>query len=235
MSGVLERMAKRALGRLHTMQPLIRSSYAVAPVDARKPSSSEFLPSNEKPERATSAPARTPIQANEEPGAASQRPRAAAAPRLDEVARHVETRMERHMPQPPEKPAAEAPIPLTISFASQPEISEAPADSEPLVEADVTAPIIPMHQDDAAAVVEELVPTIGASHQPARISQAMVQPRHMRAESAAFKEQKTEIHISIGSIELRAAPAEPRPAAPASFRPRVSLQDFLKRGTGAHR
>jgi hypothetical protein len=42
-------------------------------------------------------------------------------------------------------------------------------------------------------------------------------------------EEKTEIHISIGSIELRAPRVEPSPQ-PAPFRPRVTLDDFLRRG-----
>lgn len=41
-------------------------------------------------------------------------------------------------------------------------------------------------------------------------------------------EQKTEIHISIGSIELRAPRVEARPPA-APFRPRVTLDEFLRR------
>jgi len=43
--------------------------------------------------------------------------------------------------------------------------------------------------------------------------------------------QRTEIHVSIGNIELRAARPEPRHVAPA-FRPRVSLDDFLGRKGG---
>ena len=41
-------------------------------------------------------------------------------------------------------------------------------------------------------------------------------------------EQRTEIHISIGSIELRAPRMEARPQA-APFRPRVALSDYLGR------
>jgi len=41
-------------------------------------------------------------------------------------------------------------------------------------------------------------------------------------------EEKTEIHISIGSVELRAPRVEPRPQA-APFRPRVTLDEFLRR------
>jgi hypothetical protein len=41
-------------------------------------------------------------------------------------------------------------------------------------------------------------------------------------------EQRTEIHISIGSIEVRAPRSESKPPAPP-FRPRVTLDDFLRR------
>jgi hypothetical protein len=44
----------------------------------------------------------------------------------------------------------------------------------------------------------------------------------------ASAEPKTEIHISIGSIELRAPRTEARPQA-APFRPRVTLEEFLRR------
>jgi len=47
-------------------------------------------------------------------------------------------------------------------------------------------------------------------------------------------EQKTEIHISIGSIELRAPRVEARPQA-APFRPRLTLNDFLRRKPEAGR
>ncbi len=50
----------------------------------------------------------------------------------------------------------------------------------------------------------------------------------------AHAEQKTEIHISIGSIELRAPRVEARPQA-APFRPRVTLDDFLRRKPEAGR
>jgi hypothetical protein len=41
-------------------------------------------------------------------------------------------------------------------------------------------------------------------------------------------EPRTEVHISIGTIELRASRAEARPQ-PAPFNPRVTLSDFLGR------
>jgi hypothetical protein len=45
-------------------------------------------------------------------------------------------------------------------------------------------------------------------------------------------EQKTEIHISIGSIELR-GPREEAKLSARPFQPRVTLEDFLRRRPGA--
>jgi hypothetical protein len=247
MSGVLQRMAKRALGRLPTVQPLIRSIYAAERINP-KPFPLDALPGKEMVEKTAAAPAvptRAPARENQAQGAASQRPRAALASRLDEVAAHPERRgrpaMSQAVPQAPERPGAEAPIPPVIPLASPPETTEAPADSEPFVEIALTAPVVPMRQDEAKSIAEEYTPAAEPSPQPTGISQAVIQPLQprrmhvMRDEAAEPEEQKTEINISIGSIELRAAPAEPRPAPPAPFRPRVSLQDFLNRDTGARR
>jgi hypothetical protein len=47
-------------------------------------------------------------------------------------------------------------------------------------------------------------------------------------------EERTEIHISIGSVELRAPRMEAKPR-PAAFKPRVTLEEFLRRRDGARR
>lgn len=53
-------------------------------------------------------------------------------------------------------------------------------------------------------------------------------PRRLPEDVAASREEKTEVHISIGNIELRAPRAEARPQ-PAPFRPRITLEEFLRR------
>lgn len=53
-------------------------------------------------------------------------------------------------------------------------------------------------------------------------------PRWLSEDVAASREEKTEVHISIGNIELRAPRAEARPQ-PAPFRPRITLEEFLQR------
>ncbi len=244
MSGVLERMAKRALSGLLTVQPLIRSMYAAGPVNAEEPAAPGFLPSKVEVEREVAAPERLPDRVSETESAAPRRPRVAAAPKVDQVAAPLETRAEPAMPQavrqPPQGPRVQPPLPHRTPIAPPPAAADARANPEPLQQIALMAPVIPMRQDDVAPMVEELTPA-GVASPPVSTSQATSPPlqrrrlRAVRAESAAPAEQKAEIHISIGSIELRAAPAEPRPAAPAPFRPRVSLQDFLSRKTDARR
>ncbi len=50
---------------------------------------------------------------------------------------------------------------------------------------------------------------------------------------AAAAEEHTEIHITIGSVELRAPRVAPVPPKTPAFRPRVTLDEFLKRGSGS--
>jgi hypothetical protein len=45
--------------------------------------------------------------------------------------------------------------------------------------------------------------------------------------------EHTEIHITIGSVELRPPRVAPAPPKAPSFRPRVTLDEFLKRGGGS--
>jgi hypothetical protein len=53
------------------------------------------------------------------------------------------------------------------------------------------------------------------------------------AASATEAAEHTEIHITIGSVELRAPRVAPAPPKAPAFRPRVTLDEFLKRGGGS--
>jgi hypothetical protein len=80
---------------------------------------------------------------------------------------------------------------------------------------------------------EESVPPLGngrhsaARHPPYEPMIATPSDTVVRQTDAPI-EPRTEIHISIGHIELRPPPVVTRPQ-PASFQPRVSLDDFLGR------
>jgi hypothetical protein len=52
------------------------------------------------------------------------------------------------------------------------------------------------------------------------------------AASANDEPEQTEIHITIGSVELRSPRVAPVAAKTAPFKPRVTLDEFLKRGSG---
>jgi hypothetical protein len=76
--------------------------------------------------------------------------------------------------------------------------------------------------------------------QDAEVRDATFRQRPRRAAAAkqpneaASTDEKTEIQITIGNIELRSARTEPRPQ-PAPFRPRVTLDEFLRRRPEAQR
>jgi hypothetical protein len=231
MSGVLDRMAKRAFGKLPTVQPLIRSIYAASPVNAGEFAAPESSPSKVDVETTAPVPAPASPRTSEPKNAAPQNPRVAVVPKA--VASKIEEvrapRDRRYVPDAPQtaatplqEPQDEDPFRPPRSFSPQAETFEAPDRLESFAQIDST-------------------PAAETSLPPVRSSQSTPQPIHPRrvratgVEAALPQEQKTEIQISIGTIELRAAPADPKPAAPAPFRPRVSLQDFLNRSTGSRR
>jgi hypothetical protein len=168
MSGVLERMAKRALGRLPAVQPLIRSIYAAEPINDGKPPPPELLPGTETLERAAvpAAPNRAPSRENEHQRAASQHPSLTPASRLNDVTPHPERQA---------RPVASQAVPPAIPLASQFETLEAPANLEAPVKIDSTDAIIPMGLDGTAPTTGELTPAGGAMPGPVRRGQPTVQ------------------------------------------------------------
>ena len=257
MSGLLERMAKRALGRLPTVQPLIPSIYAPyvpPPANLDTPAAPGFLPRSVELETAggTVAPRRAPAGATPNAGQHPEPFEKPAEPDTPQPVRQPDT------PQPgrrsPPKLRPQPPLAQPTALASRQEAAAATAPSQgpgvnPEALQQLTAQLrsiahgVSTRQDDAVRLVEQPTPAAAPPREPSqpdRIGHVRTPPLQRRrlqaerAESAAPSEQKPEIHISIGSIELRAAPAEPRPA-PAPFRPRVSLQDFLNRKTEATR
>lgn len=253
MSGVLERMARRALGALPTIQPLMGSRYAPPAVGLRE--------SILEPEVAFEAkPPAAPIE-GARPGNRELRA---------DAVQHVESPGVSQMPEAvPQSARGETYVaqvaqdrPRTLTRALTPALSE-PAPGAPpeamIVEQVENSKIVhepecggidvirakaftkrdarmEQEQDffvepagtDAPALMQrddfrrEPPPTPEWNRQPLRALTAVP------GEPAEPIEQRTEIHISIGSIELRGARADNRPAAPP-FRPRVTLEDFLRR------
>jgi hypothetical protein len=59
--------------------------------------------------------------------------------------------------------------------------------------------------------------------------------RNVMHEAAIDAAEHTEIHITIGSVELRVPRAAPVPPKTPAFRPQVTLDEYLKRGSGSGR
>lgn len=255
MSGVLERMAKRALGALPTVQPLTAPLYA-SPARGLRDSIFD-LETNleiEAPAPRRHRPSRTQqTQRNPELHDHPQNPDSSRmpAPPVRGETRRAHGRVEDATPssdESREEPRTEArkraeteqvvksdpvePEHSAASFLTSKEsstrVSRMDLDKEPAI-------------DDADAIVSEiearktdlddrnsLARVDGPLPAPPELARQAMPAPIARRESATPIDQKTEIHISIGSIELRAPRSEAKPVA-TPFRPRVTLEDFLRR------
>jgi hypothetical protein len=252
MSGVLDRMAKRALGALPTVQPLTAPHYA-PPARGLRENLLEL-------ETSLELPPPEPQMESRRPG--NPQTQGDAAPNTREWLRDFEQRVSQ-APEAPPRPAraqnwpspdrAQTGTPPSVQRA-QPGPRTAPAGKgEPAREPKAddagvvrpnTSPTRDAHPspgrnlllrlddaDDAAApeppAPRQRQPSVKETPAgPGRDWQSIRTSPPSR-ESAAPVEPKTEVHISIGSIELRAPRTEAKPAAP--FRPKVTLEDFLRR------
>ncbi len=289
MSGVLDRMAHRALGTLKAVQPLTTPRYSetprgataepqmtaeietIAPVRAREGDGRkrpvmdrdrEAERQEERPRNSSEGP--RPVKRLKTPEKVTHATEAAmpvSAPadqgerKSSAIERATQPGVERSREFEAEHSEAERfdqefrPAPSTKSGETM-RIAEAGARAEPIEprRADAKAEEVREEREGSGIAVVPL-----PKDEPAR--QEMVQssdfPKRSRLVAAPLLdidrrgtaqvvrpaaepvEEKTEIHISIGSIELRAsrpeAHLEPRPQA-APFRPRVTLDEFLRRG-----
>jgi len=280
---VLDRMARRAMGTMPAVQPLLGPRYAetprgaeaelgmtaeietIAPVPARKGDArrrpvadrdSDMQQKDDKPEnrfegrspvKRSKAPekiakaheAETPVSAPTDQGERqSSPPRRAAQPGV-ERSREVAA-----------GPGPERAAELRLAKAGHRSQTARAAKAVPHIE-----PMEPRREDATAGRMREERETPGIESvlspkdEPSRhkIVQSSDSPKRSRLVAAPLLEvdrritlqaerrtaeaakEKTEIHISIGSIELRAPRVEQRPQA-VPFRPRVTLDEFLRRG-----
>jgi hypothetical protein len=280
MSGVLERMAKRARGALPTVEP--RSAPLFAPfatvfADKQTPAagiqevfdevvtSRRFDGSLRKGQR--------PLLEQDEPR--TVRDENLDPPSIRQPIRHTTT-TDAAREENNQQPEVSNPGPRTQNSQqatnSQPESEERVASTKqrPSVENSASGievaesleaqnssappyvkPVVNQTQEEnpfAAALLErtennEAAKEVASSDEiaaPARSGARVVRQRQQRNQRVAARndgaaatsdlsgEQRTEIYISIGSIELLAPRVEVRPQS-VPFRPRVTLSDFLGR------
>jgi hypothetical protein len=212
-------MARRAFGKLPSVQPLIRSIYAAPSAEVGEPlapGASRGV-ANLADERTQSDPPRQRVALPEtgEPAVGSSVRPAEPAPPVPKRPLAKEPHNEAHAP-PPET-ASRPPELLDQVAWMLPELPPLEANDPPVVK----DPRLPQAADVALEPMR-VRPSSAPSPQGRRM-------RPVRSEALLPVEQKPEIHISIGNIELHAAPPEARPERPAAFVPRVSLQEFLSR------
>jgi hypothetical protein len=268
MSGVLDRMAKRALGALPTVEP--RSTPLFAPsaigfsgAEIAAVGSEEVFAEAENSrsnvDNSQRKNPRLPLGANERQSAGSEKselqpmpesaPRSLSAnfaiPEREVSSRNVEARQEANSRRATERIVAKngSNVEETVEPGGssaqrrtvQAEFAEAEMNnvigaerSDALRGPIATSKIIerPVEKDSASSDTIA-TPRSVAMHQ--QLSERIATRKDASAPMPeASAEPKTEIHISIGSIELRAPRTEARPQA-APFRPRVTLEEFLRR------
>ena len=213
MSGVLDRMVARTRGTLPSVQPLVRPQGAAA----------SGLVETMRSARLDVAAASVPSRRQEEP----KRVPAARMRALREQESGV-----RLLPQRSEPAVATVVPPRAEVRSSATQDVQAPEQHEWL---DAAQPF------DAGQPMETVV-------RPGPFEEALARSLHVREEQAsaieravqaelpqdAPVEERTEIRISIGSIELRAPRAEaPKPERrPSTARPKLALADYMRRGRG---
>ncbi len=273
MSGVLDRMAQRALGTLPAVRPPMAPRYtetlrptaaelemtaeteAIVSIAARKSDARERLAVGS--EREAQAPENTPIGGRRILNSSTTRKRIDNAPeqelRLsapDERGRRQLPPIERgrHFAAEHSEAAPPEAAQLRLAEAMHRDRITPTANAVPHIErmephSENSEPM--REQREASKIGSALIPKSDSvrpeisAHSDSPKSSRSVAPPPLQIDRrgapqreprpAQPVEETTEIHISIGSIELRAPHVESRPQA-APFRPRVTLDDFLRRG-----
>ena len=240
MSGVLDRMVKRSRGQLPAIQPLVRAQQTAAAA----------LPFMEEQIAAAAAPRRDAASAGreralrEEPGAQVR----------DNLRRDVAQTSERTRKDSRGSDALD--VDRAGGTAERGARVAKGADEDGLEKERLERPV-ELHEAaresteshelrremraekiGAEAKVEETAgEEIRSKTETGRSAekQDTLAGRNETHEAAAEMDatEHTEIHITIGSVELRTPRVAPAPAKAPPFRPRVTLDEFLKRGSGS--
>ncbi len=235
MSGVLDRMVQRSRGSLPAIEPLVRAQQtAAAALSLVMEESAATAPRDRNVGSAVQKHAR----------------RESAGPVQDDVRRDAAQARDATRKDSPRPEAAR----LNGATESNGRVAANDADGDGLTGARLERAVelrdvaresdeqressIEMRAEKVPAKADE---TAGESIR----TKAKVEPRAATqdipagrdeagdAASAMDSAEQTEIHITIGSVELRAPRVAPAPPKAPPFRPRVTLDEFLKRGAGS--
>jgi hypothetical protein len=237
MSGVLDRMVQRSRGQLPAIEPLLRAQQtAAAALPSAVEESAAAAPRGrnvalEGEKRTLREESARPVQDNVKLDTA----RAGDAARND-------ARRSGALEVAPVKRAAESDVTSAAKDADQDgwdrtrleravEPQDVAQESEEPHESSVEmrSEMVPTKSEET---VDESIRT-RVEQQAATRDTSTIRNEAGDAASADNAAEHTEIHITIGSVELRAPRVVPAPSLARAFRPRVTLDEFLKRGTGS--
>jgi hypothetical protein len=240
MSGVLDRMVQRSRGNLPTIEPLVRAQQTAA---AALPFVVEESAATASRGRNVASAGRERALRDELTGAVRDDVRRDAAQAtdvnrkdsrrsetIDEVARvnrTVETDGKPTAKDADQDGWTRAQPERTVELRDVARQSDEPHESS----IEMHAEKVPAKSDETAG---ESIPTkASVERRPASLDTPAVRNEAGDAASAVEAAEHTEIHITIGSVELRAPRVAPAPPKAPAFRPRVTLDEFLKRGDGS--
>ncbi len=235
MTGLINRMVQRARGTLPRVEPLVRSHQTAASAlgmrveqNFASASPSSPLASEFKQSPSPTSSSQSTLPANDRVPLVAGTLQSHADDRLGPSEQGP---VRDELPHPSEhgSPQSSPPHP-----SRDPIVLEVHAVKQAPHEATSEQPAVASQADDSRSTQDT------SPLRPREIAKAQQEPRLTRAQqmdSAAASPlesatEHTEIHITIGSIELRAPRTEtPRQAAP--FKPRVTLDDYLRGRSGA--
>jgi hypothetical protein len=239
MSGVLGRMVQRSRGQLPAIEPLVRSqktAAAAVPLVVEESAVPEPRAHNaavsgrERASRDESAGLVQDKVKRDAPQASVPAPKDSRRSDAIEVA-SVKRDVERDG-----TPAAKGAHQAGSKIARLERVDELRDMARESEELNVSS--FEIHPQNVLANVEDATgesirPRAKLEQRPATPDISTERNKADAASSANDEPQQTEIHITIGSVELRSPRVAPvAPKAPP-FRPRVTLDEFLKRGAGS--
>ncbi|MGB7548980.1 MAG: hypothetical protein WBM14_14630 [Terracidiphilus sp.] len=237
MSGLLDRMVQRARGALPAVEPLVAPQWTAlaaqqAPAEETHDS---HAPMRQPKRRFVESREDAPLPAANGGGAEESAQNAAPVQGASRSGEMMRVRSDRHADGDSATDAS------GVAAAAQPVLAELEPHalevrtvSVAKAELHARAPELPVPPESGDAKPPRREPASAAKPVPRSPSQGMVHgAQSASSASSPLMEaagDHTEIHITIGSIELRAPRTEAK--APA-FRPRVTLDEFLNRRPGA--
>jgi hypothetical protein len=240
MSGVLERMVQRSRGSLPAIEPLVRAQQTAAaalPLVAEENAATVLRVRNVASagrERALrdelAGAARDDVRRDPAQGTDVIRKDSRRSETTDEVARVNGTAATDGKPTAKDADQdrwTRAQPERTVELRDVARESEEPHESSIAMRAEK----MPAKPEETAG--ESIRTTARVELRASTQDTSAVRNEANDAALAMDAAEHTEIHITIGSVELRGPRIAPAPPKAPPFRPRVTLDEFLKRGTGS--